>query len=252
MLVGLFSLIMSLFLGSTDVFYLDKIQDGIKKTVDDKDRKKELSGLLKDYEATVEEFNKSTKNEVKILKEKNLERNTTRDWYEAFFKVRMEERKELQNVFMDKRIELQNNITSEEWDLIIAKSQEAEGKEEAKEAKKESKAKGSDYLFEKTRQEVEEDFPDESKKTKVLNALDTYEKECREITKSYGQINANNSDLLIDKNLTKEQMQSMSDDLNAQREAIFEAYIDFFEVLNEELSDDEWEKLIKTINKEFM
>ena len=35
--------------GSLEVFYIDKIEDGVKKYVTDKDRKKELQGYFKEY-----------------------------------------------------------------------------------------------------------------------------------------------------------------------------------------------------------
>ena len=45
MLIGLFTLLLGIFgVGSEDVFYLDKIDKGVKKYVTDKERKKELQG----------------------------------------------------------------------------------------------------------------------------------------------------------------------------------------------------------------
>ena len=86
MLVGLATLLMSLFGGgSLDVFYIDKIEQGIKKEVDDKDRKKDLQSDLKAYTKSTKEFNKVLKNQLKDLKKKNLDRSTTEEWYAEFY-----------------------------------------------------------------------------------------------------------------------------------------------------------------------
>jgi len=111
MLVGVATLIMSIFLGgSVDVFYIDKIQEGVNKNVKDKTRKKELKAAFADYTDASKKFNKERKSEFKILKNKNLNQNTSVEWYEDYFKARMEERKELQELFIKERIKLQDMI----------------------------------------------------------------------------------------------------------------------------------------------
>ena len=50
MIVGLLTLLMSMFgMGSVEVFYLDKLEEGIKKEIVDKDRRQELQDELKEY-----------------------------------------------------------------------------------------------------------------------------------------------------------------------------------------------------------
>ena len=142
MLIGIATLLMSLFAGgSLDVFYIDKIEQGIKKEVDDKDRKKDLQSDLKAYTKSVKEFNKLRKNQLKDLRKKNLDRTTTVDWYAEFYESRMQERIERQKTFIDQRISLQQKLTDSEWDAIMKKASDETTKLAEKEQRKEMKKK---------------------------------------------------------------------------------------------------------------
>jgi hypothetical protein len=56
--------------GQIDVFYIDKIEQGVNKNVTDKDRKKELKIMLEEYTKAVKKYNKSRKSEIELLKKK--------------------------------------------------------------------------------------------------------------------------------------------------------------------------------------
>ena len=105
--------------GSLDVFYIDKIEQGVNKEVEDKERKKKIKVTLKEYSNTAKKFDKCRKKQIEELKKKNLNKTTSKDWYQDFFAMRMEERKKLQEQFIDQRMMLQNNIMEEEWQKIM-------------------------------------------------------------------------------------------------------------------------------------
>jgi hypothetical protein len=56
--------------GQIDVFYIDKIEQGVNKNVTDKDRKKELKIMLEEYTKAVKKYNKSRKSDIELLKKK--------------------------------------------------------------------------------------------------------------------------------------------------------------------------------------
>ena len=112
MIIGIATLIVTLFGGgSLDVFFIDKIEQGIKKEVDDKGRKKDLQSDLKAYTKNVKEFNKVLKNQLKDLRKKNLEKTISEEWYVEFYESRMQERIDLQKEFIEQRISLQQKKT---------------------------------------------------------------------------------------------------------------------------------------------
>ena len=249
MIIGIVTLIMSLFAGGTiDVFYIDKIEVGIEKQITDKERKKELKGILKDYEKVLGEFNKNRKNRLKELKKNNLNKTTTTEWYEDFFANRLEERIELQTLFIDQRITFQNNIKADEWDKIMKISIDEATNLAEEEQRKEMKKKDKNF-FENLDEAIHENIVDESKLSSVLFALKDYKKDYNEIDIAYDKINVNESDFLSDKNATSEQMQKVADDLNKQRIRMYQAYLEFIVTTKENTNTEEWESIIKDFNK---
>jgi hypothetical protein len=82
---------------------------------------------------------------------------TSREWHNDFFAIRLAERKELQELFMDQRITLQNAIKEEEWDKIMNKTSAESSKLEEKEKKKADKQKDKN-LFSSTENAINEKF----------------------------------------------------------------------------------------------
>jgi len=249
MLIGLFSLLLSLFSGgSMEVFYIDKIEDGVNKYVSDKDQKKVLKAMLKDYNKAVEEFNKNRKKYLKTLEKQNLDKTTAVEWYTNFFSHPLAERRELQDLFIDQRIKLQQKISQDEWDNIMKMSTDEAIKLEKKEQKKSSKQK-SKVFFEKQKDAIVANISDDEKLLLVLHELDAYEKNAKEIQENYDDINTNESDLLADKNATKKELGELANGLNDLRQKMYDNYMQFFLVLKNNTSDDEYEKIIKEFNK---
>ena len=250
MIVGIATLIMSIFLGgSVDVFYIDKIQEGVNKNVKDKTRKKELKAALADYTDASKKFNKERKSEVKILKNKNLNQNTSVEWYEDYFKARMEERKELQELFIKERIKLQDMIKQDEWDAIMKTSSEDATKQEDKKEKKAKSKKKDKDMFDGTREVINEKYVDEEKLAVNLKALEIYETEYNQIGDNYESINVNDSSFLSDKDATVEEMEVLCAALNVQRAKMYVAYTAFVNALQENSSADQYQAVIKKFNK---
>lgn len=249
MIIGLVTLIMMLFgAGSVEVFYIDKIEEGVKKHITDKDRKKELQGELEAYAKAVKNFNKSREGHLKTLKKQNLDKATTSQWYQHFFEERMNDRKKLGSLFIDERIKLQQKITEEEWAKIMQEASDEATKLAEKEEKKERKHK-EDNVFLSLENSTKEHISDPEKQSIVLEALDTYEASYTNVVDTYDDINVNESNFLMEKNASKEDMRKLGDLLNKQRANMYEGYTKFIGILNENSSDEEWKSIIKEFNK---
>jgi hypothetical protein len=249
MIIGIATLLMMLFgIGGTDVFYMDKLEEGVKKYVVDKDRKKECKAILKKQSENVNQFLKQYKMRIKYLKEENLEKATTDEWYENFFMAALEERKVLQLNSIDLRLELQKKINDDEWAKIVEMSEDATRKLEEKELKKEMK-KGAESFYERFSELITEEILDSTKKTNIIEGLNEMQIEWLDLVDRIDDIDAVNSSLLTDKNATREQMLASVKDLNQYRLEFNEAYIRFFRILKDNTSDTEYVTLIKEINK---
>ena len=247
MLIGF--LIMTLFGGgSVDVFYIDKLEPGVNKFVENKIRQKKLKVELKEYKKAVHQFNKWHKKRIKELKIRNLDKNTTKKWYEEFFAMGVVEIEQLQEKFMHQRIFLQENIKQDEWDKIMNMASDVTAKSEEKDNKKKKKENDKD-LFENLKTSINVQFVDEDKLVKSMMALNLFEQMYYEINDAYENININETDFLKDKNATKAQMIKLTGILNDKRAQMYKAYTDFVVVLKENTNDEEWEVLIKKLNK---
>ncbi len=249
MIIGLVSLIMSLFLGgSLDVFYIDKIEQGINKEVADKDRKKDLKNDLKAYTKSVKEFNKMRKSQLKDLKKKNLDRSTTEEWYAEFYESRMQERIKLQKTFIEQRISLQQKITDDEWDAIMKKASDETTKQAEKEQRKEMENKGKN-IFRVQEKAIEDNIAEQDRRVILLEALGVFEALYDQIHESYENINVNESQFLADKDASEEEMLILAELLNEQRVALYEGNTAFLIAMQATATDEEWTPIMKAYNK---
>jgi hypothetical protein len=249
MIIGIATLIMSLFGGgSLDAFYIDKIEQGIKKEVVDKDRKKELQGDLKAYTKTVKEFNKVRKNQFKDLKQKNLDRSTSESWYVEFFESRLQERIELQKTFIGQRMTLQQKITDDEWEAIMQKASDETTKLAEKEQKKEGKKK-DENIFRAQEKAIIDNVGDQPRRITLLEAFTVYEILYNQIHDSYENIDVNESLFLADKHAKAEEMLILAELLNEQRVLLFKGFTVFLIAMQNNTTEEEWKPIMKAFNK---
>jgi hypothetical protein len=234
--------------GSAEVFYLDNLEKGIKEYVVDKDRKKALEADMAEYTEIKKDFDKKRKAHLKELVKKNSDRNTSKEWYEDFYKKRMDERRELQSFSIDKRLDLQQKIHVNEWEDIIISSKVAYGKAYEKAEKKAAK-KGEEDLFEDLNETIEETITDVEKKTAALEAVADFKSAAIEITQGYQKINIEDSEFLRDRNATRAQMQKVCDDLNALRVEMHNSYMTLINSMKENTNSDQWAPVSKELNK---
>ena len=250
MLIALFTMLSSLiFGGPADAFYIDKIEKEVYKYVDDKDRKKDLKAEFKAYTKAAKVFDKKLKKHIKELKKKNLDKKTSKQWYVDFFDQLLADRKEQQTLYMDGRIRMQQIITDDEWAEIMKTSAAAATKVDEKEQKKAAKKKDKDPE-EIQEEDVKEMFPSVLETKKVLDALNNYQKASHEIEKEYDNINIISNKNLVNKNITKEEMQKLTVKLNNLRAEMYKEYVVLWMTLKEVTNDEEWASIIKKFNKE--
>ena len=212
MIIGL---LISLFFGGAniEVFYLDKIEKGVKEYVVDKDRRKELEGMLKAYTVAAKDFSKKREKALKILKKKNLDRTTSKEWYDNFLEERLDEHKILQEQFIDQRLLLQQILTLEEWTQIVELASDEATKIEVKEKKKQTDSKNKS-LFRDLEKALNTKIADDHRRSVVADGLEGYEKSYDEISRTIDNIDVNHTGFLSDQNATKEEMMKFSSSLN--------------------------------------
>ena len=234
--------------GSLEVFYIDKIELGVKKYVTDKDRKKELQVFFKEYQKTYKSYNKGMRKDLKVYKKQNLDRAVAISWYEDFFKKRLDETVKVQHDFIEYRINLQNNIYVEEWTQIMEFASSAETKEQEKMEKQARKNSDKDLMY-KLRETANENIVNPTSKTEVLAAWEIFKKDYDATVETYDHINVEDSETLVNKNVAEEEMKGIIVKLDSIRAKMYVAHIGFLKVLKENTSNEEYQAIMKEFNK---
>jgi hypothetical protein len=249
MLIGLATLIAALFGGGgVDYFYLDKIELGVKKEIVDKDLKKDIEDDLKDFTKKVKEFRKNREGQLKELKEKNLNKSTSEEWYADFFAERMKERIEFQNITIDTRLVVQNKITDDEWAAIMNVASGAEKKEEEKVQRKEMKANDKNF-FREQEKAIVENIANQEQRANILKALSIYEFVYDQIHESYEKIHSIESQFLSNRNVTKKEMLILAERMNEQRVILYKAYAIYAATTEKNTNEEDYKTIMKAFNK---
>jgi hypothetical protein len=249
MIIGIATLIMMLFgAGNQEIFFMDKLDQGIKKYVTDKDRKKELQSVLKEHTAFAKEFQKNYKRRAKLMKEKDLDKNTSDQWYRDFFDASMEERKGLQENAINTRMLLVKKINDEEWENILSISAEAAVKLEEKQQKEEMK-KGINNYLQNMSNTINSSIAIDTKTKKVIEELKNLVKLWDEVVDTYEKFDVNHSELLVNKNASRDQYLEATGEVNQLRMKLNESYIDFLRVLKDNTDETEYTTIIKYMYK---
>lgn len=249
MIVGLLTLIGMLFGGgSVDQFYIDDIDKGVKKYVQDKDRKKELKGLFDEYKDVTADWNKVTKTEMKEFKRRNLDRGASLEWYANYFEGKLMVREEVMAKYIDLRLQMQEIINDGEWGQIMELSSSADAKQEKKEDKAASKSADKD-MFKKLREATQENVQDEAARDILALAWDNFEKQYTDVAEVYQDLDVNHSDLMANKDATAEEFAALTVILLEIRAESASAFMEFIAILKENTTDEGYTAIMKQFNK---
>ncbi len=254
MVIGTIILLTILFGGGVgEIFFVDKLEKGIKEYVMDKDRQKDILSDLKTSKAFIKEFNKGREKDLKSFYELNSTWTTTSEDMVVFFDEMQKERIEFQNTMMDNRVAIAEKITAEEWVSIIDYSKAEIDERIAKEKKKLDKAedKGkTPTVFEKTSNAIKENIVDSEKQKIILDGLEDMINTFGELGNEISSINVKNDNILIRKDASKEELKTMVEEMNELRNLSFNQLLNFHMLVKENASEMEFESIMKAFNKE--
>ena len=251
MLIGLFTLIFTVLLGSADSpFIIPEAEKAITQTITEKERKKEIKALLKSYNKefkALKKYEKQTgKSIVQLIKDRSV---TSASISEEFDKV-MANREDFNRALTSGRLLIQEKINPDEWEEILNKIQDVKPKKLKKQNKSEIKSK---LQLEKSvvafKQEILDAFEEVSDQDAASKHLDQFED--------------NLSQLLFEEQHQKDKMIDVMYDGEASRADIEEVVKNFAEFQSNaqqsmldlrsnlvDLSDEgNWPKLAKALAK---
>lgn len=246
MLIATITALIILFSGGYEIFFAENIEKGIKEYVLEKDRRKELLDMTKEIKNGAKAYNKERKANYKDFEDLYTNYNSNEAELEAFFDDLTEIQLKYQDNFVDKRIQITEKITNEEWGNIVTISEEAYQKKLDKQAKKKSKTKDP---FEKTRKKISE-VPDSQSQAQLLQQLDSFTEKISEFEKSMKEVNVFENELLVQKTNSKQDLLTLYDDMNEIRQKAFGHVIGFHQSVRSNVNEEQGEAILSTFYKD--
>ena len=250
MIIGLATLITILFFGgANEIFFIEKLEKGVKEYVVEKDRKKEILEDLKSSKKVMKEFAKIEKKEFGKWKTMYQDQNTSEQDFHDFFSQMEKERISIQNQVIDERMLVLGKIQEDEWESIVEYSGDKFDKAKEKALKK-SEKKGPEVMFLKTRKVISEVSTDDKKETLLIDGLDNLTNAFDNFYESFKSINVRENEILIDKQADKESIHKIKQELNGARKSCFTEVIGYHSLVKSNTNPEQWESIMKAFTKE--
>lgn len=252
MLIATITALAILFGGGTfETFFIDDLRKGVKEYVVDDERRDEILDDLKRSEKMIKSFNKERKAQFKEFKELNRSRATGSDELTGFFEKSMTTRGEYQHHLIDERLTVSAKITPDEWSAIIDNSGHATDKRMQKAQKKLDKAEARGKLpFARTREVITVAVADTDAQQLLQGRLDAMLRSFEKLGSELSAVNVNESALLVDRDISRDQMQQVAEQMNEVRLAVFRHLVDFHMAVKQNTDATEWDQVMKQFNKD--
>ncbi len=237
-----------LFMNNEEIFLVDQLEKGVKKYVEDKDRRDEILAVTSPTKKSIKDFNKLREEQVKEFREMNANRNNSREEFEQYFKNRSKERLEIQMKMIENRVRMHGKIRPDEWVLIMELEKKERQKKQDKIDKKLSKGKFISPLkgMEKA---IDQVIYNESKKKVLRNELKSFESTHLSWVEKANNFSALHNEIIAKKDASKEELVTEITELNNLRMEMYVDIIDFRFIILENTNDKEWDDLINELNK---
>lgn len=247
MIIATVTALSILFFGGFDIFFIDELEKGVKKYVEDKDRRKELLASLKETKKKGKDYNKNRKKKFKEFKTFFVQPETSSEEFDSFFSDLADVQEAYQKELIEERVKITAQLTDEEWKKIISDSQESVRKNQEKAVKKMKKEPV--VIFKKSQIEIATVI-DAEVKIKLESDLKKIEEGYRALLITMEELNSVQNEILMDQLSSKEALMTIYEDLSAKKGGIFKDLIIFHESISSNLETEEAVKLLNTFYKE--
>ena len=235
-------------MNNEEIFLVEQLEKGVKKYVEDKDRRDEILAVTSPTKYSIKEFNKRREEQVKEFRKINANQNNSREKFEQYFESRIRERFEIQMIMIENRVRMHEMITPGEWDLIMEMEKKVRQKNIDRFDKKLSKGK---YIspFKGLERAIDQVIDDESKKKELRNALKSFESTHLSWVDKANYFSALHNEIIAKKDASKEELIDEIMGLNNLRLEMYSDIINFRFIILEYTDNEEWEALINELNK---
>lgn len=231
--------------GSQSVLLNPDFKKHTRKYVENPQNKKLILSHIKTYEKEGKAFMKKEKKMVKQMEQLNSERTTTEDEFRKLFTNAMTYYKQIQQTGLASRLEIQQLLTEQEGKQIIKASVESWKKSDKKREKLIIKLT---QRFEKLNSKINKQVQDETRQGQAIEIVDKFRNTLIDIKREYDKFNLMDNPILKKHDASKSELQTLLDLKNELRWQFYNAYIETHEKLVKVTTEEEWDKVIKSVN----
>jgi hypothetical protein len=224
---------------------LPKFNKNIKKYVVEDVRKRKILEYSKAFKKSKKDFLKDEKVYLKHFAVNSLNRNTPNEFFEVSFQKILLEQRKFNQRSLKKRLEIQYLIKEDEWKNILEASQKGLEKQEKDNQKAIEKLNN---VIEKIKKDIVKHVG-ESKKKKTLEIAEQLQSDLNQNIAAFFEINYLKNDTLRNLNATIPELQAVIKDMNQIRKDVYYSIVDARSELIENTTEQEWEDIVKSINK---
>jgi DNA repair exonuclease SbcCD ATPase subunit len=243
------SLVISLYIPQSSILNDSQITKHIKKTVSDKDICEQVLNLYEIYKKENEKFKHKEEELNNKLKELNSNRAATTEQFNVVYQQYLDAKKPLDSVLTESLYKIRNLLTDSEWSSLAKATSNNQKKIKRQRKKQINKLNKS---LERLNKGIVEGIKDSKKRTKAFIALDGFKKKLNKIQKKYDTIREKENSLTLKKDISKNDIAELQDDINKQWWNIFNLFSDSRSIILELTTEEEWDVIQKEIdNKKY-
>lgn len=245
----IWALLFSIIFGAGEsVFILPKMEKYVKRHLDNKEYVQEFKEIRKTSKKVRKDFNKANKKKIKQLNKLNASWEAKREDFYVIGKAAMEKREEMQKSELAGLVNVKNFISEEQWDLIIEDTQKDLKKYYKQNDKKLRKLKKS---LEKVENTIRRKLPENKQNKFFYDELEEYNNTLVSKVSLYYDYAQSDTNIMLKYKVSEEDYISLINEANNYRTIIFNEYVDLHFALVKVTSKQEFNAIIRQLNKIF-
>ncbi len=249
MLIGIAALVLMLFSGGQETYFLNpNIQKSVKTYVKDKQRKSEIDDLIKGIEKDQKSFLKKRKKYYnKKVSELNLNYHSNKEDFDKLFSEYSDDRQKMMDSYWDKESKIRSLFEEAEWSQMIEQELEKPDKEKARK----EFTKASEKLFGDLVSVCKKHITEASRQEAALLAVKEGQENVNHFIDEYLNQNYKHLEPLRTRTATKADFEKATESLSHLRGELLKSIGDMrFNVLKN-TTEAEWKSVAKEMDKLF-
>ena len=231
--------------GAETIFLTPDFKKNVKTHVNDKEKEKEILALMKESKNEQKDLLKQKKKITKQAALLNRDKSTRREEIEILFLSYYKLRLKAQETGIEREIKMKSIIEEPEWDSIVKSIDENTGKNKIEKDVKKTNTK----IFTPLIKKCEKNIVDQSKRKKIINAITVENEYINKFLDNFISLNYKSMESIRAYNAGYDDYKEAIEAINTERLEILHRTLDLREIIIENTTEDEWNKIYKQMDK---